>query len=99
MPWPDGLERAVRDGAARCKAIAWNGIFADDTMTVAAVDRLSRQALTVEIHSGNYWKRSAAKRGEEAKVPTSKEDSSWHWHSLSEGESQLSFNRGGRILL
>ena len=53
----------------------WNAIFADDMMTVAAVDRLVHHALIVEIHSESYRKRSAAKRGEEAEVPASKEDS------------------------
>lgn len=54
----------------------WNAIFADDMMTVAAVDRLVHHALIVEIHSESYRKRSAAKRGEEADVSASKEDSS-----------------------
>lgn len=54
----------------------WNAIFADDMMTVAAVDRLVHHALIVEIHSESYRKRSAAKRGEEAEAPVSKEDSS-----------------------
>ncbi|MGC1308051.1 MAG: ATP-binding protein, partial [Phormidesmis sp.] len=53
----------------------WDTIFADDMMTVAAVDRLVHHALIVEIHSESYCKRSAAKRGEEAEVPASKEDS------------------------
>lgn len=53
----------------------WNAIFADDMMTVAAVDRLVHHALIVEIHSESYRKRSAAKRGEEAEAPASKEDS------------------------
>ncbi len=55
----------------------WNDIFADDMMTVAAVDRLIHHALIVEIHSESYRKRSAAKRGEDAKAPANKEDSSW----------------------
>ena len=65
----------------------WNAIFADDMMTVAAVDRLIHHALIVEIHSESYRRRSAAKRGEEAEAPVSKEDSSKRWRSLSCGES------------
>ena len=53
----------------------WNTIFADDMMTVAAVDRLVHHALIVDIHSESYRKRSAAKRGEEAEAPAIKEDS------------------------
>ena len=54
----------------------WDTIFADDMMTVAAVDRLVHHALIVEIHSESYRKRSAAERGDDAEVPASKEDSS-----------------------
>ena len=54
----------------------WNTIFADDMMTVAAVDRLIHHALIVDIHSESYRKRSAAKRSEGAEVAASKEDSS-----------------------
>lgn len=53
----------------------WNAIFADDMMTVAAVDRLIHHALIVEIHSESYRKRSAAKRGEEAEAAASEGDS------------------------
>lgn len=53
----------------------WDAIFADDMMTVAAVDRLVHHALIIEIHSDSYRKRSAAKRSEDAEVPASKEDS------------------------
>ena len=40
----------------------WNAIFADDMMTVAAVDRLVHHALIVEIHTDSYRKQSAAQR-------------------------------------
>ncbi len=53
----------------------WNAIFADDMMTVAAVDRLIHHALIVEIHSESYRKRSATQRGEEAEASASKKDS------------------------
>lgn len=53
----------------------WNAIFADDMMTVAAVDRLVHHALIVEVHSESYRKRSAAKRGGEVKAPKDREDS------------------------
>lgn len=42
----------------------WNTIFADDMMTVAAVDRLVHHALIVEIQADSYRKHSAAKRTE-----------------------------------
>ena len=54
----------------------WNTIFADDMMTVAAVDRLVHHALIVDIHSESYRKRSAAQRSEGAEAAASKEDSS-----------------------
>jgi DNA replication protein DnaC len=41
-------------------------IFADDMMTVAAVDRLVHHALIVEIQTDSYRKRAAAKRSTEA---------------------------------
>ena len=44
----------------------WDTIFADDMMTVAAVDRLVHHALIVEIHTDSYRKRAAAKRSTEA---------------------------------
>lgn len=37
----------------------WNAIFADDMMTVAAVDRLIHHALIVELKADSYRKRSA----------------------------------------
>ena len=53
----------------------WDTIFADDMMTVAAVDRLVHHALIVEIHSESYRKRSAAERSDDAEVPAGKQDS------------------------
>ena len=44
----------------------WDTIFADDMMTVAAVDRLVHHALIVEIHTDSYRKRAAATRSTEA---------------------------------
>ena len=38
----------------------WHNIFADDMMTVAAVDRLVHHALIVEIHSESFRRQSAA---------------------------------------
>ena len=43
----------------------WHTIFADDMMTVAAVDRLVHHALIVEIHSDSYRKQSATERGKQ----------------------------------
>ena len=40
----------------------WDTIFADDMMTVAAVDRLVHHALIVEIYTDSYRKRAAATR-------------------------------------
>ena len=40
----------------------WNTIFADEMMTVAAVDRLVHHALIVEIQADSYRKHSAANR-------------------------------------
>ncbi|WP_287280152.1 IS21-like element helper ATPase IstB [Okeania sp. SIO2G5] len=40
----------------------WDHIFADDMMTVAAVDRLVHHALIVELKADSYRKRSAAIR-------------------------------------
>ena len=40
----------------------WHNIFADDMMTVAAVDRLVHHALIIEIQSDSYRKQSASKR-------------------------------------
>jgi DNA replication protein DnaC len=40
----------------------WDTIFADDMMTVAAVDRLVHHALIIEIHTDSYRKRAAASR-------------------------------------
>ena len=40
----------------------WHTIFADDMMTVAAVDRLVHHALIVEMHADSYRKRAAATR-------------------------------------
>ena len=42
----------------------WNAIFADDMMTVAAVDRLVHHALIVELQADSYRKRSAHKRSQ-----------------------------------
>lgn len=42
----------------------WNTIFADDMMTVAAVDRLVHHALIVELQADSYRKRSADKRSQ-----------------------------------
>ena len=53
----------------------WDTIFADDMMTVAAVDRLVHHALIVEIHSDSYRKRSAAQRTEETEVSDSRKRS------------------------
>ena len=44
----------------------WDTIFADDMMTVAAVDRLVHHALIVEIQTDSYRKRAAATRSTEA---------------------------------
>ena len=49
----------------------WNAIFADDMITVAAVDRLVHHALIVELHADSYRKRSADTR---ARAPTSSDD-------------------------
>lgn len=46
----------------------WNHIFADDMMTVAAVDRLVHHALIVEIHTDSYRKQSAAKRSSQTET-------------------------------
>lgn len=46
----------------------WNTIFADDMMTVAAVDRLVHHALIVELQADSYRKRSADKRGKGSKA-------------------------------
>lgn len=40
----------------------WHNIFADDMMTVAAVDRLVHHALIIEIQSDSYRKQAASKR-------------------------------------
>lgn len=40
----------------------WDSIFADDMMTVAAVDRLVHHAVIVELKADSYRKRSAATR-------------------------------------
>jgi DNA replication protein DnaC len=45
----------------------WHHIFADDMMTVAAVDRLVHHALIVEIKADSYRKRTAVQRDDEAK--------------------------------
>jgi len=42
----------------------WNTIFADDMMTVAAVDRLVHHALIVELQADSYRKRSANQRAQ-----------------------------------
>ena len=42
----------------------WNTIFADDMMTVAAVDRLVHHALIVELQAESYRKRSADQRAQ-----------------------------------
>jgi DNA replication protein DnaC len=42
----------------------WHHIFADDMMTVAAVDRLVHHALIVEIKADSYRKQAAAKRAD-----------------------------------
>ena len=44
----------------------WDTIFADDMMTVAAVDRLVHHALIVEIHTDSYRKHAAATRSTSA---------------------------------
>ncbi|NER07143.1 MAG: ATP-binding protein [Okeania sp. SIO3C4] len=41
----------------------WNTIFADDMMTVAAVDRLVHHAVIIELNADSYRKRSADNRG------------------------------------
>lgn len=40
----------------------WHTIFADDMMTVAAVDRLVHHALIIEMQADSYRKRAAASR-------------------------------------
>ncbi len=42
----------------------WNTIFADDMMTVAAVDRLVHHALIVQLQAESYRKRSADQRAQ-----------------------------------
>ncbi|WP_041699222.1 IS21-like element helper ATPase IstB [Thalassoporum mexicanum] len=42
----------------------WDHIFADDMMTVAAVDRLIHHALIVEIHADSFRKRNAVERSQ-----------------------------------
>jgi len=42
----------------------WNTIFADDMMTVAAVDRLVHHALIVQLQAESYRKRSADQRSQ-----------------------------------
>ncbi len=42
----------------------WNTIFADDMMTVAAVDRLVHHALIVQLQAESYRKRSANQRAQ-----------------------------------
>ncbi|WP_170253028.1 ATP-binding protein, partial [Vogesella mureinivorans] len=41
---------------------AWDTIFSDSMMTVAAVDRLVHHALIVEIKTDSYRKRAATNR-------------------------------------
>jgi len=41
---------------------AWDGIFADPTMTVAAVDRLVHHAVIVEIQAESYRQQQAQRR-------------------------------------
>ena len=53
----------------------WDSLFADNMMTVAAVDRLVHHALIVEIHSDSYRKRSATQRSEETEVSDSRKRS------------------------
>ena len=52
----------------------WNAIFADDMMTVAAVDRLVHHALIVEIRSESYRKRLAAQNGDKTKARPDQQD-------------------------
>ena len=47
----------------------WNTIFADDMMTVAAVDRLVHHALIVELQADSYRKRSADNRAQAQPTP------------------------------
>ena len=49
----------------------WTSIFADQTMTVAAIDRLVHHATILEFGSESYRKRSAAARAvaQEADTP------------------------------
>jgi DNA replication protein DnaC len=47
----------------------WNTIFADDMMTVAAVDRLVHHALIIELQADSYRKRSAEQRNPFQPVP------------------------------
>jgi len=64
----------------------WSSIFADQTMTVAAIDRLVHHATILEFGSESYRKRTAAARGQTPAVvsspaadsprPTSKRSSS-----------------------
>ncbi|MEL6162076.1 MAG: IS21-like element helper ATPase IstB [Cyanobacteria bacterium J06627_32] len=46
----------------------WHNIFADDMMTVAAVDRLVHHALIVEIQSDSFRQQEAAERGQEKTI-------------------------------
>ena len=50
----------------------WHHIFADDMMTVAAVDRLVHHALIVEIHSESFRRQSAAESSPEKAIAKSK---------------------------
>ena len=47
----------------------WNTIFADDMMTIAAVDRLVHHALIVELQADSYRKRSADNRAQAQPTP------------------------------
>lgn len=49
---------------------AWDQIFPDPTMTVAAIDRLVHHATILELNTESYRRRAAAKAGTKAEAST-----------------------------
>jgi DNA replication protein DnaC len=52
----------------------WASIFADQTMTIAAIDRLVHHATILEFGSESYRKRTAATRTQNSASPTTTPD-------------------------
>lgn len=52
---------------------AWDAIFPDPAMTVAAVDRLVHHAIILEMNTDSYRRRSAATRTAARQIPTQAE--------------------------